>query len=181
MTVFAKYNLSPGAVASFTEPTPDLQRNYRQREMMGGIGQLGENGRWSYCLKDLVAIWISDRLSQRGRAMDRRDALRYGNAFAGTVIRAFLAFSGGRNPGKERYTVVVNDGHPVEGQAHGMSLRTVNSIAEIEEYKFDFVQVFDTWRLAKTIPDDIKTLLIVAWENECEDIGLPGLVEGLEE
>lgn len=56
MSEFNKYTLSPGAVASMTEPTPDLQRNYRQRGMLDNYGELQDNGRWKYSVSDLVAI-----------------------------------------------------------------------------------------------------------------------------
>lgn len=179
MNAFDQYTLSPGALASFTEPTPDLQRNYRTRGMMDGIGKSDDAGRWKYSLCDLVSIWISDRLSMHGRAMDRRIALRRGVSLAQTVINGALKNYRGIPLGHPRYMVILSDGFSDDGRVHGQSLKEVSGLHELDADAFDQAEIIDIHRLAKTIPVAIMSLLIVAHENEFDDIGLPGLVEGL--
>lgn len=173
MSVFDEYNLSPGAVASLTEPTPDLQRNYRGRGMMDDYGQADDKGRWKYSLRDLVGMWIADRLSHGGKVMDRRDALRFGCSIAPSVISAFFAFKRGRVPfgeAAQRFTVMLHDGFDGDMRVHGSEVADVSALAEIEIKEFDYAEVIDLHRLAKTIPPEIQGLLVAAAENEAEDL-----------
>ena len=170
MSVFDEYTLSPGAVASMTEPTPDLQRNYRQRGMLESYGKADASGRWKYSLHDLVGFWIADRLAQRGHSMDRRDALRHGYSLAMGVIENFLLIRLGKEPKGKRYSGFLHDGYGEGGRVHGISAKSFASMAEIEAEEFDRVEMVDTHRLAKTIPPEIAGLLIAAAENEADDL-----------
>lgn len=177
---FTERNLSPGAVASLTQPTTDLQRNYRARGMFDGIGEPDEAGRWKYSLRDVVAIWIGDRLHMNGLGMDRRDALRNGNALADTVITRFLRRHAGVKDGTARYVVTVADGHAQEGKTSGLTFLRTSDLASLAERAFDALTVLDCERLAATIPANIAGLLTVALENQYDDMGLDALTEGLD-
>lgn len=176
MSIFNHYTLSPGAVASMTQPTPDLQRNYRQRDMLEGYGELQENGRWLYSLNDLVAIWICDRLSQNGQVMERREGFRMGAALAGRVITALiLGRYGGHSdlsPLKARFAVYAHEGHSRarDGKPYGSTFLSMNALEELERHEFDYVQIVDVENLAKNIPDQIRGLLIAADENEKDEL-----------
>lgn len=174
MSIFNHYTLSPGAVASMTEPTPDLQRNYRQRGMLEGYGELQENGRWKYSLTDLVGIWICDRLSQRGQGMERREGFRLGMMLAGRVINMFTMSRYGGNFGSppfiSRYAVLLHMGAGDTGEVFGSSVKSLNRLEDLTEEKFDYAQVIDVENLAKGLPENIRGLLIAADENEKDDL-----------
>ncbi len=162
------YFLSPRAIAKFTVPTPDLQRNYRARGMMDGIGRADESGRWKYSTLDLVGIWISDRLAAGEQWMDRRDALQFGRTAAVLVIRAFHAFRAGRcplGPSANRYVVMFFDG---TNPTHGRFFKSLTSLQEVSEVDFDWVRIVDLHRLAQTIPLEIQGLLIAEYETSLD-------------
>jgi hypothetical protein len=166
VSVLDEYTLSPGAVASMTEPTPDLQRNYRQRGMLESYGKADDSGRWKYSLRDLVGFWIADRLAQRGYSMDRRDALRHGYALAPGVIDNVLRIRRGGRPSGNRFSGFLHDGWAEGGRVHGILAESFSSLADIESRTFDRVEMIDTHHLARTIPAEIQGLLIAAFENE---------------
>lgn len=176
---FDEYALSPGALASLTEPTPDLQRNYRARGMMDRMGKAEDNGRWKYSLVDLVAMWISDRLCQHGMVMDRRDALRLGSQLSRHVIHQYLKQRIGLPTTTPRYAVYLADGYSEGMRVHGQEFLRVAGLAELEGKEFDRVEVVDLHRMARTIPKEIEMLLNIAAENEDYDTGLSDSREGL--
>lgn len=177
---FTEHNLSPGAVATLTQPTTDLQRNYRARGMLDGFGAADDAGRWKYSLRDVVAFWIGDRLHMNGLGMDRRDALMNGNALADTVITRFLRRHAGMTDETARYAVTVSDGHAQEGKASGLTSLRTSDLSSLAEHDFDALTVIDCERLAATIPASIAGLLTVALENQYDDLGLDALTEGLD-
>lgn len=171
MSIFNEYNLSPGVLASLTEPTPDLQRNYRTRGMIDGFGELQKNGRYKYSLSDLVAFWICDRLAAGGRGMDRRDGFHLGYMLAGNVINHFLHMRHGIQPMGFRFAVTLSEGAGDKDEAYGQSVMTCSSLGEIEGKTFDHAQIVDIHNLTRNIPEQIKALLIVADENEIDEAG----------
>lgn len=174
MSDFYKYTLSPGAVASMTEPTPDLQRNYRQRDMLDGYGELQENGRWKYNLHDLVSIWICDRISNHGENMDRRDGFRLGKQIASRVINAFLMKRHSwddaikMNPLRGRFIAYLYRGADANGVG-GSEVKVINELSDLTRITFEHAQIVDAEELAESLPESIRGLLIVADENAADD------------
>lgn len=176
---FDEYSLSPGALASLTEPTPDLQRNYRARGMLDNIGQSDVNGRWKYSLADLMTMWIGDRLALRGMAMDRRDALRLGRQLSREVIGIYLKLRLDLPITTPRYAVYLADGYSEGDRAYGQEFLHVVGLPDLQDKEFDRAEVIDLHRLAKTIPEGIEALLNVAAENAGDETGAPAVVESL--
>lgn len=165
MSIFNHYTLSPGAVASMTQPTPDLQRNYRQRNMLAHYGELQENGRWKYSLSDLVAIWICDCLSQNGQIMERRDGFKLGHMLAGRVIANFIKQRKGFTDGA-RYEAIIHSIGVGDGTLSGSEIRTIASLDDLDQNSWEYAQIIDIWALVLKIPPQIQGLLIAADENE---------------
>ena len=174
MSAFDHYTLSPGALASMTEPTPDLQRNYRQRGMLEGYGERQENGRWMYSVSDLVGFWICDRISNRGDDMDRRDGFRIGKLIAGRVITSWMLnrHSWGEvtdlNPLKNRFFVHLFRGPDAEG-VRTSEIVGINSLSDLNHLAFERVHILDIEALANALPESIKALLVVADENDADE------------
>lgn len=165
---FLDPTLSPSELADLTEPTPELQRNYRAREMLDDIGTAGDNGRWKYSLRDVVAIWISDKLCWGGH-MDRRTALRRGSGAAEKVINAFLAWRSGGTPVCKRYIVLATG---AESGAH-----SVDNLSELDGFNFYKAEVMDLWELAKDVPEEIGALLSAASHKMAEAAGVPSMLD----
>ncbi|NNK66317.1 MAG: hypothetical protein HKO95_06230 [Rhodobacteraceae bacterium] len=167
MSALEEYNLSAGAVARLTDPTPDLQRNYRQRDMIDGYGEKQENGRYNYNIIDLVGFWICDRLSQRGQVMDRRDGFAIGRRVArGIIVKVIKNERGIEHRPSYRY--MLSDGCRLEGKVYGSSIGVVSNLSAVADLKFDRIEIINIDRLAKTMPAEIKALVMTAAENEAD-------------
>lgn len=144
-------------LASMTQPTQQAQREYRQRGMMEDFGQLVA-GRYMYSLRDVVGVWVSDRLSVRGQAMDRRDALRLGKLASEYVITAFRDFCQARAPGVPRFITVYDGGHGELADGAGDVVDPIGFIAtakDVDQMDFYRVEQIDIHRLAATVPANI--------------------------
>lgn len=179
MTHYTDPVYSPGAVTTITDVHPDHLRDWRRRDFLNMIGTADENGRWKYSLRDAVAIWIGVRLSQHGRSMPLADAFRYGAAMAGSVIERFLCRNRGIQRTAGRYFVTLAEGDAQDGKAYGITSMRVADLSELAGREFDLMTVLDAERLAATIPPQIAGFLLVAAENEYDDLGLDRLTEGL--
>jgi len=163
-SVFYEYRLTPGDVASLTQPTPDLQRNYRQRGMLGSYGECTAGGRWRYSLRDLVGIWIADRLSGHGVLMDRRRALEIGYAMSPEIIAMVVGARRGwvlNGPDDSRFFAYV-----YTGESDRWSFHRLNSLADVGSLKGDRIEIFDLQHIAADVPEDIRSLLYAAAESE---------------
>lgn len=161
---FGEYTLSPSEIASLTEPTSALQRNYRLRGMFDPYGQADENGRWKYSLQDLVGIWVADRLANGGKTMDRRDALKIGAICSEDVINNYCLkhLHSDEEFGVIHYIAYLSDG---DSKNKDISFIALRSLSDLESKPFDNASVIDIHHLSRTIPENIRGLLKVAAEK----------------
>lgn len=61
---------TPADVQSVSWWSPELLRDYRLKGYLDTYGRKGENGRWLYSGRDLVAFWVAEVLHGRGKRMD---------------------------------------------------------------------------------------------------------------
>lgn len=97
------------------------------------------------------------------------------------MINHFLHVRHGIQPSTFRYAVSLNVGAGSDGEVFGQEFVTCSSLGEIDKMRFDFAQIVDIHHLAESIPEPIQGLLIAADENEIDDVGQPGLLEGLDD
>lgn len=160
-TEIAKY--SPSVIAECTEIAPDLLRNMRARGMLDNYGEVDANGRHLYSAVDLVGFYISRRLSDRGRAMGREEALRLGQVAAPDVINAFFHFKHDGNRKPPRFLAIHLKGSVKSGEVFGSSLIPIADIEDLASLEpFDELRLIDLWHLAQTLPAKIEGTLYVA-------------------
>ncbi|GAB1378653.1 hypothetical protein [Pararhodobacter aggregans] len=64
------YIHTPAAVQELSGWSAELIRDYRLKRYLESYGKKGENGRWLYSGRDMVAFWAAAILHGRGKAVD---------------------------------------------------------------------------------------------------------------
>lgn len=148
---------TPAQISDLTNLEPEVLRNWRMRGFMRNYGLEGENGRWLYSLRDLVAFWIADRLTEQ-RTIERHQALATGWGQA----PVFIAFMTGEASAPHRYVAFIETSRAEEGQmrSSGTELVCSKTLAELERLAFDLMVVIDLQHLADTAPKAIKAAVV---------------------
>lgn len=142
---------TPKEVGEMTGIHPDFLRDWRRQGFLDVFGKDGAGG-WRYSLDDLVALWMSERLSGRGVNIGRKAALNWGRGNAGDVITNIKRVTAGLDPMGNRFAAILWDGNDGDGRVHGSTLVRLLAISQIADYAFDHAEIVDLWRLAATAP-----------------------------
>lgn len=61
-----RHTFTPSTVATMTEVTSVIQRDWRARKLLTMYGQQEDNRQWKYSFQDAVGLWITSRLAGFG-------------------------------------------------------------------------------------------------------------------
>lgn len=153
---------NPGEIGAMTGIAPEALRNWRTRGFMANYGAETDGGRWVYSLRDLVAFWISERLTSR-RTVDRHTALAISWSEAENMIGFIVQIHEGLELSGLRYVVLVESAkfdEDGEIRMNGTSLVKCKALSEIEPMTFDRVEVIDLFNLARTAPPKIRDVVL---------------------
>jgi hypothetical protein len=144
---------TPAEVEALTQWTPVGQRDLRHKGFLSNYGAQTKTGRWTYSARDVVAFWVARSLHGFGFDLATLFAVSWTNAE--TVMR----FAKGGHA--TRYVAFLIDGYRGDGIAHGTSVVSHNTLAEIEAlYTFDKVDAVDLKHIGETLPDHIRAILV---------------------
>jgi hypothetical protein len=145
---------TPKEVGELTGIHPDFLRDWRRQGFLDVFGKDGAGG-WRYSQHDLVALWMSERLSGRGMNIGRKAALNWGYGNAGDVIVNIRRATAGLAPMGNRFAAILWDGNDSDGRVYGSTLVRLLAIGQLDEYVFDHAEIVDLFRLAATAPAEI--------------------------
>jgi hypothetical protein len=167
LQVFDEPILPPGTVGRLTNINLDHIREWRRLGLLSDYGTQGQNGRWQYSVRDAVGFWMAERFSVRGLFMERGPALKRARQYAPSIMFVAMDFHLGREPNHavhQRYAIELMDGYSDGMRVHGGSLKRVQSLVEIADEEFDRAEIIDTWRIARTMPAELRGYVVSRYE-----------------
>lgn len=150
------YVYTPGEIEGLTGWHTAGQRDLRLKGYLANYGQKGENGRWLYSARDVVAFYVASILHERDR-----NGVRLHEIFAQSWTNAehVAALASGKNA--PRYFVVgyMREKGPMDGAILlGAEAMTASSFDEISAKGFYAFDVFDLSKIAELLPASIAAV-----------------------
>lgn len=152
---FEKHAFTPSAIAGMTGVSPDMQRDLRHKGFLANYGAMGDDQRWKYSLRDMIAFAAAFRLIKTG--WHRHSAC----ACAWTFAHAILAEIVGAEIPIRYVAHLIDAGSPSDDfSMRGTVTMEAKTLAEIEAGpSFDRAEILDLKYLAQRLPDDLKEFI----------------------
>lgn len=144
------YSLTPTEVADISDVPPDVIRDWRHRGLIDVYGIQHENGRWSYSMRDAVALGLAMKLIHAAK-IDRAKAASLGYTLAPHVIRAL------KGEPFPAYLASIYTEEP--SGLVGWEFREVSSLAEISHGMI--VELTNVAAVAKSVSPETREAVTV--------------------
>lgn len=152
-----KHTYSPQQVESLTGVPRDTQRDWRRRGLIHDWGRQSKTGRWKYTFEEVMAFYLTDRLSLTG--MELQYAAELGTLSGAALVRWLQGVpSGPRYLGvRSRTKPTAHPSDPLIEEFLGKAgITYANSLAEWDGIDFDWLEVVDLEYVARSAPPILR-------------------------
>lgn len=151
---FERPVFAPSTAAGFGSINADMQRDLRHKGYLTNYGMMGEDQRWKYSFRDIVALAVAGRLIETGWHRHTSCALAW------TYAPVVFGFLRGASIGIRYVAHLIDAGQEKDGmKLSGTVSLEYRSLAEMDSGpSFDRAEIIDLKYIANCLHPDLKDL-----------------------